>query len=354
MHHMTQTDSLLESRPLSALALGQNVAKWKNNGESCDVLLDNGTQINTITPNYVKNHSLEIGQITDLIGARVTCVGLGNTYTWPLHYVTVQVQVDRVQGYDEDQIALVILDESKFMEWILVFLGTPTISHIVNVMKEREIDALVMPWVNARVMHLLSVHRAAATMVDDQTSESANPNGYDEVVFMKNTKTIEAFSSHVTSIKVEKAYTGECINIMTQALQTKDGTLPQGLTIQNAYIELQKGSKNIVVVVRNSTAYPQILWKKTPVARAVAATAVPETPLEIRVQEGEDGPQDPHPPSLTTRQRQGKLFKELDLSRLNLWPLDLAEAAYWLLAGTTTFVIWTCGVGLHSLYWRHD
>ena len=70
---------------------------------------------------------------------------------------------------------------------------------------------------------------------------------------------------------MEKAYTGECINVMTQELQTEDGSLPQGLTIQNAYTELQKGSKNIVVVVRNSTAYPQMLWKKAPVARAVAA-----------------------------------------------------------------------------------
>ena len=86
------------------------------------------------------------------------------------------------------------------------------------------------------------------------------------------------------------------------------------------------------MVVRNSTAYPQTLQKKAPVARAVAATAVPEMPLEIRVQQGEDGPQDPHPPNLTTRQRQSKLFKELDLSGLNSWPPELAEAACWLLA----------------------
>ena len=79
-------------------------------------------------------------------------------------------------------------------------------------------------------------------------------------------------------------------------------------------------------------AYTQRLQKKALVARAVAAIAVPETPLEIRRQEGEDGPQDPHPPSLTTRQMQGKLFEELDLSRLNLWPPKLAEATCHLLA----------------------
>ena len=83
------------------------MAKVKINGESCKALLDNGVQINTITPNYVKNHSLEMGQITDLIGAKVACVGLGNAYTQPLGYIIVWVQVDGVQGYDEDQIALV-------------------------------------------------------------------------------------------------------------------------------------------------------------------------------------------------------------------------------------------------------
>ena len=66
--------------------------------------------------------------------------------------------------------------------------------------------------------------------------------------------------------------------------------------------------------------------------RVVAVTVVPETPQEIGVQEGEDGPQDPNPPSLTTRQRQGKLFKELDLSRLNSWPSELADATNQLLA----------------------
>ena len=178
----------------------------KVNRESCKALLDNGMQINTITPNYVKNHSLEMGLITDLIGARVICMGLGNAYTKPLGYIIVWIQVDGVQGYDEDQIALVVPDELNFVEWIPIILGTPTISCIVNVMKEREIDALVMLWVNARVAHLLSMHRAVATVVDDKTMEGANWNGYDEVVFSKNMETIDAFSSCFLPIKAEKAY----------------------------------------------------------------------------------------------------------------------------------------------------
>ena len=180
---MTQADSLLESGPLSVLVWGQNVAKVKINGEGCMAFLDNGTQINTITPNYVKDHMLEIGLITDLISTKVVCEGLGNAYTHPLGHVIVWVQVDRVQGYDKDQIALVVLDELKFAEWVPVILGTPAISHVVNVIKEREIDALAMPWANSRVVHLLSVHRAMATLMEDHILEGANLNGYNKVVF---------------------------------------------------------------------------------------------------------------------------------------------------------------------------
>ena len=67
----------------------------------------------------------------------------------------IQVQVDGVQGYDKDQIALVILDLSNFVAWIPVILGTPTIGQVINMMKEAEVDALVMPWANTRIVHLL-------------------------------------------------------------------------------------------------------------------------------------------------------------------------------------------------------
>ena len=48
------------------------------------------------------------------MGSRVACIGLGNAYTRPLGYIVIWVQVDRVWGYDEDQIALIIPDFSNF------------------------------------------------------------------------------------------------------------------------------------------------------------------------------------------------------------------------------------------------
>ena len=71
-------------------------------------LLDNGIQVNTITLRYVNEHSLQVGPITDLMGSKVAYMGLCYAYTRPLGYVVIWVQVDGVQGYNEDQIALVL------------------------------------------------------------------------------------------------------------------------------------------------------------------------------------------------------------------------------------------------------
>ena len=99
-------------------------------------LLNNSVQINTTTPSFIEECSLDVGSLADLVGGCVTCVGLGNALTKPLGYVVIQVQVDGVQGYDEDQIALVILDLSNLVVRVPVILGTPTISQVVNVIRE--------------------------------------------------------------------------------------------------------------------------------------------------------------------------------------------------------------------------
>ena len=104
---------------------------------------------------------------------------------------------------------------------------------------------------------------------------------------------------------------------MVQALCTKDGSFPQGLTVQNTYTKLRQGSNKAAVVVRNNTAYLQTLWKKTPVARVVLASPVLKSLEEVQLLEGADESHDPHTPILTVRQRHGKLFDELDLSGLD-------------------------------------
>ena len=65
----------------------------------------------------------------------------------------------------------------------------------------------------------------------------------DQVMYTQNVETIEPFSSHMVLVKAARAYTGEHINIMAQALGTEDDSLPQGLTVQNTYTKLRWGSK---------------------------------------------------------------------------------------------------------------
>ena len=77
---------------------------------------------------------------------------------------------------------------------------------------------------------------------------------------------------------------------MAQALQTEDSSLLQGITVQNTYTELRQGNKKAAVVVRNSMAYPQILWKKTLMSRAVMVTPLPKSPVEAQLQEGRMSP----------------------------------------------------------------
>ena len=199
-------------------------------------------------------------------------------------------------------------------------------------MKEAEIDALATPWVNARVVHLLSVCRMMAIEVDDDMAEESNLDDYNQVMFTQNVETIEVFSSHVVLVKVGRVYTGEHINIMVQVLWTEDGSLLLGFTVQNTYTELRQGSKKAVVVVRNSMAYSQTFQKKTMVARVVALFLVTEPPKGVQLQEEGAEPQESHTPKLTLRQRHGKLFDELDLSWLDSWPPELVDATCWLLA----------------------
>ena len=120
-------------------------------------------------------------------------------------------------------------------------------------------DALAMLWANARAAHLLSVCRMVPLEVGDSQEEEVDTNDYDQLMYTQNAETIEPFSSHIVPVKMGRAYMGECINVMVQALQTQDGSLPQGLIVQNMYTELRKGSKKAVVVVWNNTAYLQTL-----------------------------------------------------------------------------------------------
>ena len=173
----------------------------------------------------------------------------------------------------EDQIALVIPDFSNFAARVPVILGMPTVGRVVNVMREAEMDALAMPWANARAAHLLLVHRMTPMEVGDGQEEKFDMNDNTQMA-----ETIEPFSSHIVPVKTGKAYMGEHINVMVQALWTQDGSLPKGLTVQNTYTKIRKGSKKAVVVVWNQYCLPTNPPEENPSGQGSSCIACAQTP----------------------------------------------------------------------------
>ena len=74
-------------------------------------------------------------------------IGIGGISVEPVGLVMMNVKVPCVQGYDEDQIAIV-MDDPGMSEW-LVILGTPTIYRVVEVIKESEVSKLAVPWASS-------------------------------------------------------------------------------------------------------------------------------------------------------------------------------------------------------------
>ena len=73
--------------------------------------------------------------------------GIGGISVEPVGFVMMNVKVPCVQGYDENQIAIV-MDDPGMSEW-LVILGSPTIYRVMEVIKESEISKLAVPWTSS-------------------------------------------------------------------------------------------------------------------------------------------------------------------------------------------------------------
>ena len=189
---------------------------------------------------------------------------------------------------------------------------------------------------------------------DKVTTRVLDSTEYDEVVTTKGSKTIDALSSIIIHAWTKTAFTSVRLNVMIHALQAEEGSLSQGVMIQNAYTEMCNGSKNVAVIVRNSIVYPQTL-KKILMARVVAANQVSELQVQSGMIDALDEAQGIQTQMLTTEQRQEKLFEKLDLTGLGSWPPELVDSTHWLLAEyQKIFSLEPCEAQLHSFNQTSD
>ena len=150
--------SFFNPDPLKHWSGPENIAQVKINDESSWALLDSGSTINTVTLEFIKACSLDVGPLSNLVDGTLKINWFGGLFSQPLGYVIMRVQVEGVKGYDEDQVALVVPDSPAFGSRVPGTLGTPTINQIVNVIKEGEIDELSVSLSGSRISHLLAGH----------------------------------------------------------------------------------------------------------------------------------------------------------------------------------------------------
>ena len=118
------------------------------NDELTTCLLDNGAKLNFITPAYTVERGMDIMSLDRLaqeIGGPLPLItGMGGSLVEPTGFVLMNVKVPCIQGYDEDQVTLV-MDDPGVTE-CPVILGTSILYRVMEVIKESEISKLAVPW----------------------------------------------------------------------------------------------------------------------------------------------------------------------------------------------------------------
>ena len=303
----------------------KNLGKVLVDDELVTCLLDNGVQLNFITPTYAQEWGMDIMSLDYLakeIGGAIPHIsGIGGISVEPVGFVVMNVKVPSIAGYDEDQIAIV-MDDLGMTEWPVI-LGTPTIYRVMEVIKESEISKLAVPWASSQISWLMRdvVAKLGQVKVNDIANKPIAPLHVDEVVRVVSKCTFPPFGHKAIHGKVNLFLHGYKMNVMTHGLEKWLPFLPLGIDVQTVYATLADGSNRITVVLRNNTKDWVEIKKGVPVAHMVAANEVPKVTNLFSTEQKKEQPR------LSKIERQDLLLEKLDLSGLEAWPQEQAEQA---------------------------
>ena len=229
------------------------------NGRQVRVLIDSGAWSNAVMPAYVKEHKLKVGPVHELAlhPTVIPISGIGG-HIVALGYVIINVQVEGIPNYYEEQVALVIPSVTQLGMKVPVILGTPTIHCLCHQMKESEICTVLEEWQHALMSYEAAQNVSIHTMAPDTgldenieypTNTGQNPTDLDETVLLKDRATIPAFASQIVHVQTQKTFRkGHHLNIMVQLPYPEDkAKLPVGLYVQHMYTEMKEGSQNSCV-----------------------------------------------------------------------------------------------------------
>ena len=157
----------------------KNLGEVLIDGELTTCLLDNGAQINFVTPAYARQRGMDVLSLDHLaqeIGGQIPPIArIRGIMVEPEGFIMMNVQIPCVKGYNEDQIAIVMEDPG--LKDFQVILGTATIYRVMEVIKESKISELAVPWASSRLSWLMrDVHpRMNQVVVDDVANKSVVP-----------------------------------------------------------------------------------------------------------------------------------------------------------------------------------
>ena len=209
-------------------------------------LLDNGAQLNFITPAYARQRNMNVFPLECLaeeVGDAIPPIqGIGGIMVQPTGFVIMRVQIPCVAGYDKDQVAIVLDDPG--MKECPVILGTHTLYRVMEVIKESEISALAMLWGASRISWLMRNMQAhvGRVMHDNVANKPISLNSVDEVVKVSKKFQVPPFGHKVIHRHTRLVLTGCRLNVMTHGLETRSPRLPLGIDILSTYATLATGS----------------------------------------------------------------------------------------------------------------
>ena len=199
----------------------KNWGKSLINDELTTCLLDNSAQLNFITPAYAVERGMDILSLDWLaqeIGGPPLIAGMGGNLVQPTGFVLMNVKVPCIQGYDEDQVALV-MDDPGMVE-CPVILGNSTLYSVMEVIKESEISKLAVQWSSSRISWLMwdVTAKLGQVVVNDVANKPIMPLDVDEIVRVASKCTVPPFGHKVIHGKVNLVLHGCRLNVMTQRL----------------------------------------------------------------------------------------------------------------------------------------
>ena len=308
------------------------------------VLLNDGSQINSITLAYAKSQGLVVGPLEELASDATgqAFQGIGGICTGAIRYVVFRVRIEGIPSYDKEQVALVIEDSSSFNQKVPVILGMPTLHRVIRSMKESEMEQLPMAWQQIKTTYEITNNIPVfKTSVDLDamfpTNMGGDPIDIDKVVTLTEKFTLPAFTSMIVKGQTKNSVMmGRKLHVMTEAPYYEDhAKLPNGLYVCQSYTKLKNGSRKVRLVVRNGTSRPISMNGGRIIGRVVTANIVSEAEPSPKLWQELNKDIEEPTKKLTVAERQELLMQVLQekggLDMLDKWEKPYADQARQLL-----------------------